>query len=61
MIGYKYFEMQDNKKLNILYRGNANGTLVVTSELDGNILGKFEIEPSSEWTEITTAVWYWYV
>ena len=56
MIGYKYFEIRDNKKLKILYRGNANGTLAVAFEPDGDTRGEFEIRSSSKWAEISADV-----
>jgi FOG: WD40 repeat len=56
MIGYKYFEIRDNKKLKILYRGNANGTLAVAFEPDGDARGEFEIRSSSKWAEISADV-----
>ncbi len=56
LIGYKYFEMKGNQELKILYRGNAEGTLAVTTAENGKVLGEFHIENKCDWTEITADV-----
>lgn len=54
LIGYKYFDIQDNKEFKIVYRGNANGKLVLTTKIDGEKIGEFDIKATSDWTELTT-------
>lgn len=56
LIGYKYFEIKGNQELKITYRGNAEGTLAVTTEENGKVLGEFHIENKSDWTEIAANV-----
>lgn len=56
VIGYKYFDIKDNKELKILYRGSASGKLAVTTELDGAVIGEFVIQDSADWTELSADV-----
>ena len=56
IIGYKYFEIKDNKKFGISYRGDAEGKLLVMNEIDGDVLGEFNIERVSEWKWIETNI-----
>ena len=56
IIGYKYFEIKENKQLKISYRGDAVGKLLVMSEMDGDVLGNFEITSVSDWKFIETDV-----
>ncbi|MCQ2960147.1 MAG: family 43 glycosylhydrolase [Bacteroidales bacterium] len=51
LIGYKYFDFQDNKSLKIIYKGNAKGTLRIFQELNSSPCGSVEITPSKEWRE----------
>ncbi len=53
LIGYKYFDFQNNSKLKIVVRGNAQGQLEVRQSIDGDSLGEFIISPVKNWTEMS--------
>lgn len=53
LIGYKYFDFQNNSTLKIVFRGNAQGELFVRQSIEGDCLGKFIISPIQNWTEMT--------
>lgn len=52
IIGYKYFDFQNNTFLKIVVRGNAEGELLVQQSIDGELLGSKRISPLQNWTEI---------
>lgn len=56
MIGYKYFDFQEVKALQVTLRGDAAGTLTVSAEPDGKPLGTLHIRPCEDWATVNIGV-----
>ena len=53
LIGYKYFDIKDNKEFKIMYRGDAEGKLDIMTKPDGDVIGSFDITKCDTWTMCT--------
>lgn len=47
--GYKYFRMEQLRKIGVQTRGNGNGKILVKTSLDGKSIAELKILPSEEW------------
>lgn len=56
VIGYKYFDCKNLKKISLWLRGYANGEIQVRTKWDGEIVGKKEFNTNNVWEEITIDV-----
>ncbi|MFC4319889.1 family 43 glycosylhydrolase [Litchfieldia salsa] len=54
--GYKYFMIEDLKEVAINVRGNASGTILVSTSLNSEPIAKIKIEPSRNFTDYRTMV-----
>ena len=52
LIGFKYFDFQENTMLQITYKGEADGVLEVYQQTDKACIGTLQIKPSTEWQSI---------
>ncbi len=52
LIGFKYFEFRNNKKLKLTYRGLAHGYVSISNDFDNKELKKVKINPVSDFTTI---------
>lgn len=55
-IGFKYFDFKDAKSVGITIRGYCHGTYEVKTSLDGEPVGKIEIESQNIWHKYTIDV-----
>lgn len=56
VIGFKYFDFKNVKKLTITSRGYANGYYEVRTSLDGEVLGIIEVDNKNIWTEFSADI-----
>lgn len=49
LIGYKYFALEGDMKLQLIQRGTFNGTVCVLTEADGNPVAEIPVTPAEVW------------
>lgn len=54
--GYKYFNFDQPASIEIIYRGEANGTLEVYSDEKHTKIGEFKLTPAIEWASATATL-----
>lgn len=54
--GYKYFKIEDLKKISVCVRGNASGFMLLSTSLDSKAFAKIKIEPNKNFTSYRAAV-----
>ncbi|WP_244192908.1 hypothetical protein [Paenibacillus taichungensis] len=47
--GFKYFEFDGTNRVGIVTRGNASGTVKLSTEIDGKAIAEIEISSSDQW------------
>ena len=55
-IGFKYFDCQNVKTITITTRGYCGGTFEVKTALDGEVVGKVQVENQNIWHKYTIDV-----
>ena len=56
VIGFKYFEFKNAKKITIRTRGYCNGIFEIRTAYNGEILGEIPVNNQNVWTEASTKV-----
>ncbi len=49
VIGYKYFNLKETRKITIVYRGKGEGTVLIQKRLEGEAAAKYRVESSECW------------
>ena len=49
IVGYKYFKFSGREKLTVTTRGEGMGEILVSTEMDGKVLGRIKVTPSQNW------------
>lgn len=55
-VGFKYFDIQNVRRVSVWIRGYAGGAFEVRNRLDGPVLGVIQLAFSNIWTKFSTAV-----
>ena len=51
--GFKYFDLQNPAEITATIRSNGNGTLIVSTERDGEPLAELPVSPCGDWRKAT--------
>lgn len=53
LAGFKYFDISDTNSISVKMRGNARGTILVSTKVGGDPVAKIEIKAETEWSEFS--------